>query len=77
MNCIVCRKHLPDVDTGLVPKDNHPSGGSEFSTWGHYGSAVTDNMAGVAHCVNVCDECLSDALASGRAFRCDVNRMRV
>jgi hypothetical protein len=77
MDCIVCHRHLPDIDTGVRPKDNHPSGGSEFHTYGHYGSEVTDGLDGIAHCINVCDGCLKIALALGRAFRCDVNRQRV
>lgn len=73
MDCIVCRKELPD----LYLDDNCPSGGSEFHTYGHYGSAVTDRMDGTAHVVNVCDDCLTAALSDGRAFRCDVNRQKM
>lgn len=77
MDCIVCKTHLPDMTDRSADHDNHPIGGSEFSTYGHYGSAVTDVMDGTAHVVNVCDGCLSAALRESRAFRCDVNRSRI
>lgn len=75
MDCIVCKKHLENVwrESGA----NQPMDGSEFVTYGQYGSAVTDTMDGIAHCVNVCDECLKVALAEGRAYKCDLNRERV
>lgn len=75
MDCIVCRKHLPDVFD--ADGDNQPQGGTEFHAYGHYGSTVTGLMDGTAHCVNVCDACLTEALSNGRAFRCDVNRSRI
>ena len=71
MDCIACKSTLQNVDTA---EDNQPVGGTEFSTWGHYGSAVTDLMGEAAHVVNICDPCLVAALADGRAIKMDVNR---
>lgn len=65
MNCIKCDRELPDHEEGV----NQPAGGTEFVTYGHYGSTVTDLMDGTIHIVNVCDECLSDALRTGHAQR--------
>jgi hypothetical protein len=66
MDCLVCGCVLPDVETDGV---NQPSGGTEFSTRGHYGSAVTDHMDGTRYIVNVCDDCLLRSLESQRARR--------
>lgn len=74
MDCIVCKKPLPNV---VEMVDNQPAGGTEFMTWGHYGSVVTDLMGQAAHVVNVCDDCLLAALAEGRAIKIDVNRQHL
>lgn len=73
MDCIVCKRQLPNVEGS----ENQPIGGTEFHTWGHWGSAVTDEMGDAAHVVNVCDPCLIEAKANGRAFRCNVNRKKI
>lgn len=69
MNCIVCEGPLKNFsDT-----ENHPLGGTEFWTRGHYGSAITDCMDSTKHIINVCDPCLRVALENGR---CQVIRSR-
>lgn len=64
MNCIKCEKHLEDV----TPDDNQPYGGTEFTTYGHYGSRVTDLMNGTMHVINVCDDCIEAAKKRGLCF---------
>jgi hypothetical protein len=54
-NCIICKKELRNLDE---PDGNQPSGGTEFFTRGHYGSAVSDFMDGTGLAVNICDPCL-------------------
>lgn len=60
--CIVCRAPLRNA---VPPFDgnanNQPSGGTEFSTPGHYGSTVFDPMDGSWLAINVCDHCLRGA----------------
>lgn len=38
---------------------NQPSGGTEFSTEGHYGSTFWDSFNGEYLVLNICDDCLS------------------
>lgn len=61
--CIKCGKQLPNFSPDT---DNQPCGGTEFWTYGHYGSAVTD-LSGTKHFVCVCDDCLRTALDLGHA----------
>lgn len=63
MNCICCKKELDNFD----PPRNQPIGGTEFLTYGHYGSAVTDNLGQSVFIVNICDDCLNEALKDSRA----------
>lgn len=63
--CIRCNARLVNIQGA----DNQPAGGTEFSTAGHYGSCVTDLMDGTRHIVNVCDVCLSKAIARGAAMK--------
>jgi hypothetical protein len=54
--CIVCGTGLLNVfEDG---SENQPSGGTEFRTYGHYGSTFWDSFAGEELVLNVCDECL-------------------
>lgn len=59
--CIRCGKRLKNI----YPSGNQPSGGTEFTTTGHYGSAVSDFMDGTGIALNVCDPCLQEAMAAG------------
>lgn len=63
--CICCGKALTNLD----PSGNQPTGGTEFTTVGHYGSAVSDFMDGTGLAVNVCDTCLQDAGKKKRVLR--------
>lgn len=53
--CFVCGTALPNV---LPDSDNQPYGGTEFRTYGHYGSTFWDSFDGEELVLNVCDECL-------------------
>lgn len=55
--CLVCNMPLKNLDLD----GNQPSGGTEFFTRGHYGSAVSDFMDGTGLAVNICDPCLREA----------------
>jgi hypothetical protein len=53
--CIVCGSTLDNVTDDSV---NQPSGGTEFATFGHYGSTFWDSFDGEQIVINICDECL-------------------
>lgn len=54
--CLVCGRTLRNAfDTA----DNQPSEGTEFRTYGHYGSTFWDSMCGEELVLNVCDPCLT------------------
>lgn len=53
--CIICDKPLRNIATN---GENQPSGGTEFTTHGHYGSTVFDPMDGSILVLNICDDCL-------------------
>lgn len=63
--CIVCGKALKGLDEEI----NHPSGGTEFTSPGHYGSAVTDTMGRDIWAIDICDPCMRDAIKEGRVGR--------
>lgn len=52
--CIRCEKPLESVDPEA---ENQPSRGTEFFSYGHYGSAY-DPGDGTLIIVNLCDDCL-------------------
>jgi len=54
--CLVCGVVLDNAYGGSV---NQPSQGTEFATFGHYGSTFWDSFAGEELVLNVCDECLT------------------
>lgn len=55
--CFKCGKTLPNV---CCDEENQPYGGTEFRTYGHYGSTFWDSMDGEELVINVCDECLRE-----------------
>lgn len=57
VNCLLCKNVLKNLDEA----GNQPSGGTEFTTHGHYGSAVSDFMDGTLLAINICDPCLEAA----------------
>lgn len=59
--CIVCKTELDNLDDN----GNQPSGGTEFTTHGHYGSSVTDFMDGTMLALNICDPCVVKARQEG------------
>lgn len=68
--CIKCGKPLKNVDED---SENQPYGGTEFQTYGHYGSTIHDAMPGFQDdpeesmqlVVNVCDTCILRAIDAG------------
>lgn len=54
--CFKCGKVLPTI----LNEVNQPSGGTEFRTYGHYGSTFWDSFDGTELILNVCDACLSE-----------------
>lgn len=67
--CFVCAKVLQNVFGDL---ENQPSEGTEFRTYGAYGSTFWDSLDGEELVLNVCDECLAahkDRLAQHKRYR--------
>lgn len=67
--CFACGKTLPNA---LADVDNQPSEGTEFRTYGHYGSTFWDSFDGEELVLNVCDECLTahtERLAQHKRYR--------
>lgn len=62
--CIVCGKELATVNNTDDHIADQPSGGTNFSSSGHYGSGVFDPMSRETLSINICDECLT---SKGRA----------
>lgn len=65
--CVICGKDLKAAGPGSY---NQPSGGTAFTSRGHYGSTVFDPMPGwggpnVFLELNFCDECLSGLAEKG------------
>lgn len=56
--CFKCGKTLPNVCPEF--DENQPYGGTEFRTYGHYGSTFWDDFHGEELVLNVCDKCLTD-----------------
>jgi len=66
--CFKCGKEMPNLSSDL---DNQPYGGTEFTTYGHYGSTFWDSFFGEELVINICDDCLrahSDRLAQHKRF---------
>jgi hypothetical protein len=66
--CFVCGKALLNTFT---ESDNQPSEGTEFRTYGHYGSTFWDSFDGEELVLNICDECLNkgkERLAQQKRF---------
>lgn len=62
--CFKCGMTLLNV---FPDADNQPSSGTEFSTYGHYGSTFWDSFDGLELVLNICDACLrthADRLAT-------------
>lgn len=55
--CLVCGKTLKNV---THTSENQPSEGTEFRTYGHYGSTFWDSFDGEELVLNVCDACLNE-----------------
>lgn len=62
LSCIVCNLELEHVFKDLEGEiHNQPSGGTTFTSQGHYGSTVFDPDDGSFIEVNICDRCLGSA----------------
>ena len=67
--CFKCGKTLPNV---CYDEDNQPYGGTEFRTYGHYGSTFWDSFHGEELVLNICDDCLrghTERLAQHKRYR--------
>ncbi len=53
--CFACGKTLLNA---FVESENQPQEGTEFRTYGHYGSTFWDSFDGEELVLNICDECL-------------------
>jgi hypothetical protein len=58
--CFVCGQILQNV---MSEVDNQPEEGTEFRTYGHYGSTFWDSMDGEELVLTICDECLKKGTA--------------
>ncbi|SLG71534.1 hypothetical protein [Mycobacteroides abscessus] len=54
--CFKCGKVLPTI----LNEVNQPSEGTEFRTYGHYGSTFWDSFDGTELILNICDVCLRE-----------------
>ncbi|WP_131823269.1 hypothetical protein [Mycobacteroides chelonae] len=66
--CFICGKVLFNA---LADSDNQPREGTEFRTYGHYGSTFWDSFDGEELVLNICDDCLRErtqALAQHKRF---------
>jgi hypothetical protein len=67
--CFVCGKTL---ENAFPDSDNQPNDGTEFRTYGHYGSTFWDSFDGEELVLNVCDPCLREhpeRLAQHKRYR--------
>lgn len=67
--CIICGAVL---DNAFDESINQPSEGTEFTSYGHYGSTFWDAFAGEEIVVNICDECLrgnTDRIGRHKRYR--------
>lgn len=67
--CFKCGKELRNA---FRQQDNQPSEGTEFRTYGHYGSTFWDSFNGEEIVINICDDCLkanTTAIARHKRFR--------
>lgn len=67
--CFKCGKTLLNA---FGDSDNQPSEGTEFRTYGHYGSTFWDSFDGEELVLNICDDCLrahTERLAQHKRFR--------
>src|SRR5690606_14388202 len=53
--CFKCGKTLRNA---FAEQENQPADGTEFRTYGHYGSTFWDSFDGEELVLNVCDDCL-------------------
>ncbi len=66
--CLVCGKTL---ESACPEADNQPYGGTEFRTYGHYGSTFWDSFYGEELVITICDPCLrahTDRLATQKQW---------
>jgi hypothetical protein len=66
--CFVCGKVLLNE---FLESENQPREGTEFRTYGHYGSTFWDSFSGEQLVLNICDECLrkgKEKLAQHKRF---------
>lgn len=68
--CFTCGRKLLNV--AIDGDENQPSEGTEFRSYGHYGSTFWDSFDGEELVLNICDDCLrarADRLAQHKRYR--------
>ncbi|WP_301123002.1 hypothetical protein [Mycolicibacterium fortuitum] len=55
--CFMCGNTLPNA---VADAQNQPAEGTEFRTYGHYGSTFWDSFDGEELVLNICDSCLRE-----------------
>jgi hypothetical protein len=67
--CFTCGKTMINA---FPSQDNQPEDGTEFRTYGHYGSTFWDSFDGEELVLNICDDCLrarTERLAQHKRYR--------
>lgn len=67
--CFACGKTLMNA---FKDSENQPREGTEFRTYGHYGSTFWDSFDGEELVLNICDDCLrehAERLAQHKRFK--------
>jgi hypothetical protein len=74
--CFKCGINLERVDASDA--DSPPYEGTQFRTYGHYGSTFWDSFDGEEIVINICDDCLkkhTDRIAQQKRFEPVKSRM--
>lgn len=63
-NCVVCYEEVDNWDIAYPNGSNvvHPTGGTVFRTYGHYGSGIFDPMDASYLEIVVCDACMKQRM---------------
>ncbi len=70
--CIKCDKKVDNL--AKKKYDIHPCGGTQFRSYGHYGSTVFDPMDGSYIVICICDTCLTACMKIKNAVHEGVNK---
>ena len=62
LHCIICEEPLENMSDHYDDEVVHPLDGTQFRTYGHYGSTIHDPMNGDYLDIVICDKCLKNKL---------------